>query len=76
MPNGIIPDLTGLIKDTKEEMQAMVPQGDDIMTVLQKRYPELYAELQSLPPEEQQAVLERVMGGQAQSVPTEDMGDM
>jgi hypothetical protein len=76
MPNGIIPDLTGLIKDTKEEMQAMVPQGDDTMTALQKQYPELYAELQSLPPEEQQAVLERVMGGQAQSVPTEDMGDM
>jgi len=82
MPNGIIPDLSGLIKDTREEMQAMVPPpqddgtGDDMMTDLQQQYPDIYAELQSLPPEEQQAVLARVMGGQAQAVPEEEIGDM
>ncbi len=64
MPNGIIPDLSGLIKDTKEEMQAMVqPQGGDVMAGLQAQYPDLYAQLQSLPPEEQQAVLARVGAG-------------
>ncbi len=77
MPNGIIPDLTGLIKDAKDEMQAMMPQGTDAMALLQQQYPELYAELQSLPPEEQQAVLARVMGGeQAAPMQTEEVGDL
>jgi hypothetical protein len=79
MPNGIIPDLSGLIKDPKEEMQAMAPQGDDIMALLQQQYPDLYAELQSLPPEEQQAVLMRVMGGTqtlTNEMQTQEVGDI
>ena len=76
MPNGIIPDLSGLIKDTKEEMQAMTPQGDDIMVLLQQQYPDLYAELQSLPPEEQQAVLANIgLGGQG-AAPMPEIGDI
>ncbi|MBQ2265901.1 MAG: hypothetical protein II342_00725, partial [Clostridia bacterium] len=79
IPQGIIPDLSGLIKDAKKEMQAMAPEDDDIMTLLQQQYPDLYAELQSLPPEEQQAVLMRVMGGTqtpTNEMQTQEVGDI
>lgn len=72
MPAGIIPDITGLIEDTKAEMQALqAPQGDDMMALLQQQYPELVARLQSLPPEQQQEVLARVLGNQGGNNPQE-----
>lgn len=69
MPAGIIPDINGLIEDSKKELQAMPMSGEpDTMTLLQEQYPELYQKLQSLPPEQQQAVLAKIqsnMSGQA-----------
>lgn len=69
IPAGIIPDINGLIEDTKQEMQAMQPTEEvDSMTLLQEQYPELYEKLKSLPPEQQQAVLAKIqsnMAGQA-----------
>lgn len=65
IPQGIIPDLSGLIKETREEMQMMMPQGGDMMSMIQQQYPDIYAQLQGLPPEQQQEVLARIgMGGQ------------
>ena len=69
MPAGIVPDITGLIEDAKAEMeaQAQAQQGDgDIMQILAQQYPELYAKFDSLPPEQQQAVLAKLSGGQNQ----------
>lgn len=80
IPNGIIPNLSGLIKDAREEMQAMSqPMGADTMSLLQQKYPEIYAQLQSLTPEQQQQVLAKygingadMTGG----MPVEEVGDL
>ena len=73
IPAGIIPDINGLIEDAKAEMQALqTPQGGDTLALLQQQYPELYAQLQNLPPEQQQQVLARL--GVQNEVPTEEAG--
>ena len=76
IPQGIIPDLSGLIKDAREELQAMnAPQGD-VMSILQQQYPEIYAQFESLTPEEQQTVLANIgLGGQG-AAPMPEIGDI
>ena len=77
IPQGIIPDLSGLIKDAREELKAMsAPQGGDVMTILQQQYPEIYAQFESLTPEEQQTVLANIgLGGQG-AEPMPEIGDI
>ena len=70
IPAGIIPDINGLIEDTKAEMQAMTEAktgGGDIMQILAEQYPEIYAQFSSLPPEQQQEILARISGQQGRS---------
>ena len=70
MPSGIIPDKTGLIEAIKEQ-RAFAEQrdaelsDDAILQKLQQEDPELYAQFSQLPPEEQQAMLQRMRGGNA-----------
>ena len=64
IPAGIIPDINGLIEDTKAEMEAMNPAGGDAMQILAEQYPELYAKFGSLPPEQQQQVLAKISAQQ------------
>lgn len=62
IPAGIVPDLTGLIEDTKAEMQAQ--EDGNLMQMLAQQYPEIYAKFGSLPPEQQQQILAKISGGQ------------
>lgn len=73
MPSGIIPDKTGLIESIKEqrttaEQQATELSDDAVLQQFASEQPELYAQFQKLPPEEQQAMLQR-MRGNAGEVP-------
>lgn len=61
IPDGIIPDKTGLIKDAKAEMQA-VQDKESVVQMLAEQYPDLYAQYLTLTPEEQEAMLTQVMG--------------
>lgn len=73
MPGGIIPDKTGLIEDIKEqralqEQQATELSDDAVLQQFAAEQPELYAQFQQLPPEQQQVMLQR-MRGNAGEVP-------
>ena len=79
IPDGMIPDVTGLREDIKAQAQAQAQMqsqmaGSDTMAMLAEMHPDVYAELQSLSPEEQQQALSRIgMGG----TPTqEEVGDI
>lgn len=77
MPDGIIPDKTGLLKEVKEEMQAQsMGSGGSVLQMLAEQYPELYQQFESLSPEEQQAMLQRISGGQQKATSVGGMGDL
>ena len=68
MPKGIIPRLTELIEDIKQQNeQAATMQGeqDDTMRQFAEQYPQEYAQFAQLPPEEQQMMMQQIMGGGA-----------
>lgn len=62
LPDGIIKDKTGLLEDAKAEMQA-VQDKEVVVQMLAEQHPDLYAQYIKLPPEEQEALLQQVMGG-------------
>lgn len=71
MPSGFIPDKTGLIEDIKEqsalnEERTAELSDDAVLQQLASERPELYQKFQSLPPEQRQAMLQRMRGGNAQ----------
>lgn len=66
MPKGIIPKLTELIEDIKQQNeQAAVQQSsqDDIMRQFAEQYPQEYQQFMGLPPEQQKAMIRQIMGG-------------
>ena len=61
IPDGIIPDKTGLIKDEKAIRQA-AQNREEVVQMLAEQYPDLYAQYLKFPPEQQEAMLKQVMG--------------
>ncbi len=67
LPGGLIPDKTGLIEDIKlqtqqaEEMQEELSDSSVLGTFAEQQ-PELFAQFEALPPEQQQALLQRMRG--------------
>ncbi len=69
IPQGFVPKLTELIEDIRknEEATAQVQSGQDrIIQQFAQQYPQEYAEYAKLSPEEQQTMLQQIMGGAAQ----------
>lgn len=64
VPDDYIPDRAGLLEDEKAKMQ-QAPQ-DDMSAIVSQMSPEMQAQFQTLPPEEQQALLQEFMGQQGQ----------
>lgn len=61
MPNGIIPDKSGLIKDIKANAEAADQTSDTaILDMIKEQQPELYNQYMQQPPEERQAMLQRI----------------
>lgn len=68
LPKGIIPKITELIEDTKKKSEAaqqMQSDENDILSLFAQQYPREYAEYTKLSPEEQQLMLQQIMGGAA-----------
>lgn len=68
MPQGLIPRLTELISDIKKKTEQADVKNENQQGVLKlfaEQYPEEYAKYTQLPPEEQQLMLEQIMGGGA-----------
>lgn len=78
LPKGLVPDLTGLIKDLQAaQQQPPVPQdpnatptaqgdtmsGEQVLALLAQQYPEEYEKLMKMSPQEQQAVIAQLTGG-------------
>ena len=66
MPKGIIPRLSELVKEMKErqEQQASAQSSqNDTMRQFAEQYPQEYAQFAELPPEEQQMMMQQIMGG-------------
>lgn len=68
MPKGVIPRITELLDDMKEQnavaQDAQLSQ-DEMMQQFAQQYPQEYAKFANLPPEQQKAMLEQISGGQA-----------
>ena len=62
VPQGIIPDVGGLLDDLKVQ-QGQVDDQNDVLADLQSRYPKEYARLMQLPPEQRQAYIQNAMQG-------------
>lgn len=62
LPDGIVKDKTGLLEEAKAEMQG-AKDREDVVQMLAEQYPDLYAQYLKLPPEQQEAMLQQVMGG-------------
>lgn len=68
MPKGIIPRLTELIDDLKQQReQTAEMQGsqDDTMRQFAEQYPQEYEKFMGLPHEQQQMMMQQIMGGGA-----------
>ncbi len=66
MPKGIIPKLTELIDDIKAQREAAQSQQQSENSMMQQfaaQYPEEYAQFANLPPEQQQQMMNQIMGG-------------
>ncbi len=72
MPKGMIPDVSGLIDDLKEQMAPQVPSDElteeELLQRLQEINPEAYQKLINLPPEVRSQLLNKLTGNM--SVPT------
>ncbi len=69
LPKGIIPKLTELIEDIKQKSQqsaSMQSEQDDAMKQFAEQYPQEYAQFAQLPPEEQEMMMQQIMGGALQ----------
>ncbi len=69
IPNGIIPDKSGLIEDIKAaqvQQQEAAANQNDMMSQFAQQYPQEYAKFTELPPEQQQERMTQIMGGTAQ----------
>ena len=69
MPKGIIPRLTELIDDISKQSDAAKEKQTEQDAVIQQfaqQYPELYQSFAQKSPEEQQMMLQQIMGGAAQ----------
>ena len=68
MPKGVIPRITELLDDMKEQnavaQDAQLSQ-DEMLQQFAQQYPQEYAKFANLPPEQQKAMLEQISGGQA-----------
>ncbi len=67
MPKNMIPNVTGLINEFKEKraQQAEYDEGtsdEAVLAAFAEQQPELYAKYQQLPPEQQQAILQKMRG--------------
>lgn len=58
IPKGLIPDVTGLIEDTKQATQTANDQNS-MMKQFAEQYPEEYAQFMTKSPEQQQAMLQQ-----------------
>ncbi len=68
LPNGIIPDKSGLIEELKTKQQQLSNAQSDQNNAMKKfaeQYPKEYAEFTQLPPEQQQEMMNQLMGGAA-----------
>ncbi len=66
MPQGLIPKLTELISDIKKQTEAANSQASEQQKAIEDfaaKYPEEYARYTQLPTEEQQRMLEQILGG-------------
>lgn len=69
IPQGFVPKITELIEDIrkKEEATSQAQGGQDrVVQKFAEQYPQEYAEYAKLSPEEQQIMLQQIMGGAAQ----------
>ena len=67
LPQGIIPKLSELIEEIKQKTEAANQQQGGQNAALQQfaeQYPQEYAQYSQMPPEEQQLMLQQIMGGQ------------
>jgi hypothetical protein len=62
LPKGLIPDVTGLIEDQKVQQQGVNDQNG-MMKQFAEQYPQEYAQFVQMPPEQQQEMLQQIMGG-------------
>lgn len=82
MPSGLIPNITGLKEDLRraaEQSLQAAPSEQEILADWKQQSPELYERYMSLPPEQQQALIKRAVGGntgEEQLMPTEEVGDL
>lgn len=68
MPKGVIPRITELLDDMREQTAATqeAQTGQDkMLQQFAQQYPQEYAKFAQLPPEQQRAMLEQITGGQA-----------
>jgi hypothetical protein len=66
MPQGLIPKITELIEDIRKQSEVATEQTNSKEAVLQQfaeQYPQEYAQYTQLPPEEQELMLQQIMGG-------------
>ncbi len=67
LPKGIVPRLSELIDDASKQMDAASKQQgmqSDVMQQFAAEHPQEYAAYAQMPPEEQQLMLQQIMGGQ------------
>ena len=80
MPAGIIPDVTGLKEDLQiqaEKQKAQAALSDEaILQDFAAQQPELFAQYQQLPPEQQQAMLAKIKGAYNGGKNIEAEGDL
>ena len=62
LPKGIIPDITGLISEIKENQQAQAKEQEDFMAQFAQTHPREYEIYKNLPASEQQKMLEQIGG--------------
>lgn len=62
LPKGIIPDITGLISEIKENQQAQAQEQEDFMAQFAQTHPREYEIYKNLPASEQQKMLEQIGG--------------
>ena len=66
LPQGIVPKLTELIEDVSKKTDAAQEQQNmqgDMMSGFAQKYPQEYSQFSQMPAEEQQLMLQQIMGG-------------
>lgn len=70
LPGGLIPNVTGLKADLQKQAQAAPTEltEEEILSTWANEQPELYNKYMSLPPEQQQMLMQKAMGTQVEEV--------